>query len=72
MKRGICTRVCVQIPLFILYIWKRMSASKVSVRNFRQKILRKIYKKWRKIIELRDCQQPAVCDNICVGTFINV
>ena len=28
--------------------------------------------KLRKIIELRDWQPPAVCDNICVGTFINV
>ena len=31
-----------------------------------------IYRKLRKIIELRDWQPPAVCDNICVGTFINV
>ena len=29
------------------------------------------YRKLRKIIELRDWQPPAVCDNICVGTFIN-
>ena len=72
MKRGICTGVCVQISLFVLYIWKRISASKVSVRNFRQKILQMIYKKLRKIIELRDWQPPAVCDNICVGTFSNI
>ena len=36
------------------------------------RILWMIYRKLRKIIELRDWQPPAVCDNICVGTFINV
>mgnify|MGYP002236990883 CR=1 FL=1 len=37
----------------------------------RQQSLRVIYKKLRKILELGDWQPPAVCDNICVGTFIN-
>lgn len=39
---------------------------------FLEEFLWMIYRKLRKIIELRDWQPPAVCDNICVGTFINV
>mgnify|MGYP007128252360 FL=1 len=58
MKRGICTKVmCTDISFHFMLFGR---------------ILWMIYRKLRKIIELRDWQPPAVCDNICVGTFINV
>ena len=58
MKRGICTKVmCTDISFRFMYS---------------EEFLWMIYRKLRKIIELRDWQHPAVCDNICVGTFINV
>ena len=57
MKRGICTKVmCTDISFRFMYL---------------EEFLWMIYRKLRKIIELRDWQPPAVCDNICVGTFIN-
>ena len=55
MKRGICTKVmCTDISFRFMYS---------------EEFLWMIYRKLRKIIELRDWQPPAVCDNICVGTF---
>lgn len=63
MKNDICTSV-VCADIVFLYI-------KPFVKGFWRQILQMIYKKLRKILELRDWQPPGVCDNICVGTFIN-
>ena len=60
------------IVFLLYYVYKKkLSAIQISIMSSRQQSLRVIYKKLRKILELGDWQPPAVCDNICVGTFIN-